>query len=296
MKIGILFFRKEKGSKENDSIDQLVRCVEKNNHEASIINISDIILRFGEKTEIFLNDKPFPIFDCIIYRPKIISDPSIPCTYLRALKNQGQNIINGDDSTKNKIEKFRLLSDYGVAVPRTSVIYNKNELDNAIKEFEFPIIVKTTYGSCGTGVFYAESFKSLKPIVEFLFKRIPYNDPVTIQEFISEANNSDIRAFVVGDKVVAAMKRTAPHNDVRANFSGGGSVEIYSLSKEEEDIALMATRATCLDYSGVDIILSKRGPLVLEVNSSPGFDGIREATGVDVADKIVQYSTLKFGV
>ncbi|HJN85079.1 MAG TPA: RimK family alpha-L-glutamate ligase [Patescibacteria group bacterium] len=290
MNIAILSFQTRNFENFN-SVDQLAEKVIANGHDATVVRASELELRFGTSTEILLKGEPLPLFDAMIVRPRIIADPSISTTYMRALEAQGQFLVNGTDSvvfTKNKLESLRLLSDAGVPVPKTSALNSHDELDNVMKNFSFPVIVKTVYGALGTGVFYAESMKSLRPIIDFQFNRGPYNDPITIQEFIVEAKNTDIRAFVVGDKVVAAMKRTAPSNDVRANFSRGGTVERHALSPEQEELALIATRTLGMDYAGVDIINSDRGPLVLEVNSNPGFTGIGEATGVDVADSIVK--------
>jgi len=292
MRIGILSFQ-TRNFENYDTVNQLADRVEANGHEATIIRVAELELRFGSKTEVLLKGEPLPLFDVMIVRPRIVADPAIPITLMRAIEAKGQLLVNGPVpifATKNKLENLRQLSDAGISVPNTSVINMIEELDTVMVNFLYPVVVKTPFGSHGTGVFIAESERSLRPIIDFHLSRGHYNDPIIIQEFFNEANGSDIRAFVVGNKVVAAMQRTAPKGDFRANYSGGGSIKEITLTPEQEKLAIDATRILGMDYSGVDIINTNSGPVILEVNSNPGFKGIEEATGIDVANEIVKYS------
>ncbi|MBT6253835.1 RimK family alpha-L-glutamate ligase [Candidatus Uhrbacteria bacterium] len=290
MRIGILSFQ-TRNFENYSSVDQLADRITANGHEATIILVAELELQFGSKTEVLLKGKPLPLFDILIVRPRIIADPSIATTYMRALETSGQKLLNGPNPvffTKNKLETLRRLSDAGIPVPKTSTISKLDELDSVMAGYDFPVVIKTIYGSHGTGVFLAESHESLRPIVDFQINRGQFNDPITIQEYIAEAKNSDLRAFVVDERVVAAMRRTAPNGDFRANYTRGGSIEAVDLTDEQKSVAVAAANALELDYAGVDILEASTGPVVIEVNSNPGFTGIMEATGVDVADEIVK--------
>ncbi|HAE30001.1 MAG TPA: 30S ribosomal protein S6--L-glutamate ligase, partial [Flavobacteriales bacterium] len=149
-----------------------------------------------------------------------------------------------------------------------------------------PLVIKLTEGTQGLGVMLAENNSSAESVIE-AFNKLKAR--VIIQEFIKESRGEDIRAIVVGDRVVAAMKRTAPPGEFRSNVHRGGTCQSVELSESERDAALGACRALGLNVAGVDLLRSNRGPLVIEVNSSPGLEGIEGATEVDVAGAIVEY-------
>jgi ribosomal protein S6--L-glutamate ligase len=147
-------------------------------------------------------------------------------------------------------------------------------------------LIKLLEGTQGRGVVLTETMEAAVSAIETM-KKIDAN--ILIQEFISEANGEDIRAIVVGDRVVASMKRKAKAGEFRSNVHLGGSVEGYKLTENEEKSAIKAAKVLGLSVAGVDLIQSQRGPLILEVNSSPGLEGIERASGVDVAGKIIDY-------
>ncbi len=149
-----------------------------------------------------------------------------------------------------------------------------------------PLVIKLLEGTQGKGVILAETRKAAESVIE-AFRGL--NAFFLVQEFIKESRGSDIRCFIIGDKVVAAMMRKAQGGEFRANLHRGGTAELIKLRPEERKTALEAARAMGLRVAGVDIIRSNRGPLVLEVNSSPGLNGIEEATGKDIAGMIIDY-------
>lgn len=149
-----------------------------------------------------------------------------------------------------------------------------------------PLVIKLLQGSQGAGVVLAPTRKAAEAVIS-AFQQLNAN--FLLQEFIAEADGHDIRAFVVGNRVVAAMERTAPPGDFRSNLHRGGTGKVVALSRKETAISLAAAKAMNLNVAGVDLIRAKRGPLVLEVNSSPGLEGIETATGVDVADEIIKF-------
>lgn len=188
---------------------------------------------------------------------------------------------------KNKLDQHYMLAQAGVPMPYFAITKSPTEAVEAAKELGFPTIVKVAFGTFGIGVFLADRPETLKPIVSYL--NIRDRNPVIVEEFIEEAKAQDIRAFVIGGKVISSMMRTAPEGDIRSNTSTGGTGAPVELTEEEVALAIKAAATFELDIAGVDIIRSKRGPLVLEVNSNPGFKGLEQATGFDIAGAIIEY-------
>ena len=192
-------------------------------------------------------------------------------------------IINSQD----KVQSLQLLSKHKIPIPETIFSVNPDDINNQINLLGgAPIIIKLLEGTQGKGVMLAESNQSAKSIIDTMYG---IHKPILLQEFIKESKSEDIRAFVIGDKVVAAMKRSGIKNDFRSNIHLGGKGSVVSLSKEEEEIAIKAAKELHLAIAGVDLIRSKRGSLVLEINSTPGLQGIEEATKVNIAEEIIKY-------
>lgn len=229
-------------------------------------------------------------YDVILVRPGFTSDPSINASIIKQFQLAGFYVLNGYIGVfraKNKIRTLQMLDHFDIPVPKTLVVKDLETLQDAAQEFKFPVIVKTIFGTHGRGVFLAESKRSLGPIVEYIVAR--EKGPVSLQEYIREAKGQDLRIFVLGKKVVAAMERVAKSGEFRANFHKGGSVTVADLSPEEKKIAIKATQIMGLDVSGVDILRTKTGPKIIEVNSNPGLEGITKASGVNVAEKMVDF-------
>ncbi|NQV90044.1 RimK family alpha-L-glutamate ligase [Candidatus Uhrbacteria bacterium] len=292
MHIAILVFEQEKkellpGSKMLMDKAHLMK------HEVTILRENELyILYDGQRESLFLAGKPLEKFDAVIVRPSFTSDPSIHASLIRQFELQGYLVINthsGVHRAKNKVRTLQLLHHYGIPMPKTVVLFGEGNLDEVMHEFKYPVIVKSAYGAGGSGVFIAESKRSLKPVVEHLLKRSKV-EPIKIQEYIAESKGKDLRLFIVGKKVVATMQRSAKKGEFRSNFHKGGSVKGVQPTKQEEEMALAASIGLGLDISGVDILRTKKGPVIIEVNSQPGLEGISLATGVDVAKKIIEYT------
>ncbi len=185
-----------------------------------------------------------------------------------------------------------MLNHFGLPVPKTHVVADPELLEEVAKDFTFPIILKTIFGTHGNGVLIAESMRSLSPIVEYLTKH--EHTSVKIQEYIEEAKGKDLRIFVCGRRVIAGMERSAKAGEFRANFHRGGSVLEATLSQAERDLAIKATRLLGLDIAGVDILRTKTGPKIIEVNSNPGIEGISKGSGIDVAAKVIDFLERRF--
>ena len=200
---------------------------------------------------------------------------------------QTSNSSLGISQSRNKLRCHQLLSRKGVDMPITGFAHNIRDIDSLLESVGgTPAILKLLEGSQGKGVVLAETRKSAESIIA-AFRKLDAN--FLVQEYIEEAQGSDIRALVVGKSVIGAIMRTAAEGEFRANLHQGGKAVVIKLTKEEKELALQATRAVGLKIAGVDLIRSSRGPLVLEVNSSPGLEGVEKATGKDIAGRIINF-------
>jgi len=189
--------------------------------------------------------------------------------------------------SRDKLRSLQLLSRKGVGLPRTGFAHSPDNIKDLIKNVGgAPVVIKLLEGTQGLGVVLAEPAKAAESVVE-AFMGLKAN--ILIQEFIKEAGGADIRCFVVGDKVVAAMKRQGAEGEFRSNLHRGGSAQLIKLSREERSTAKKAAKVMGLNVCGVDILQSSNGPVVMEVNSSPGLEGIETATEKDVAGMIFQF-------
>ena len=189
--------------------------------------------------------------------------------------------------SRDKLRALQLIGNSGVEMPITGYVHLSRDIEAVLKTVgEPPFVIKLLEGTQGRGVVLTETMDAAISAIETM-KKIDAN--ILIQEFISEANGQDVRAIVVGDKVVASMKRIARPGEFRSNVHLGGKVEGYQLTPEEELSAIKAAKVLGLSVAGVDLIQSNRGSLILEVNSSPGLEGIEKASEVNVAEKIIEY-------
>ncbi|MGM0533824.1 MAG: 30S ribosomal protein S6--L-glutamate ligase [Campylobacterota bacterium] len=189
--------------------------------------------------------------------------------------------------SRDKLRSLQILSKHGVGMPRTVFASNKSDVKDIIQlGGGTPLVLKILEGTQGVGVVLAETYKAAKSVLDAFYGM---NVNLLVQEYIEEAGGADIRAFVVGKEVVGAMRRQGAEGDFRSNLHQGGSAVAHKLTRKERSTALAAARAMGLDVCGVDMLPSSRGPLVMEVNSSPGLEGIEKATGIDVAAKIMDY-------
>ena len=189
--------------------------------------------------------------------------------------------------SRDKLRSLQLFAKAGVDMPKTAFASSPKDIDNVLEQVGgAPAVIKLLEGTQGIGVILAETYNSAKSVIE-AFLGVEVN--ILVQEFIAEAKGADIRAFIVDGQVVGAMKRQGAEGDFRSNLHRGGKATVITLSKEEKLTAIKAVKKLGLAIAGVDMLQSKRGPLVMEVNSSPGLEGIEGATGVDIASKIIEY-------
>ena len=189
--------------------------------------------------------------------------------------------------SRDKLRSLQLLSRRGIGLPITGFARSTDDTEHLIKMVGgAPLVIKLLEGTQGVGVVLAETNKAAESVIE-AFRGLEAN--ILVQEFIREAGGSDIRCFVVGDKVVAAMKRQGAEGEFRSNLHRGGTASVIKITPEERSTAVRAAKIMGLNVAGVDLLRSNHGPVVMEVNSSPGLEGIEAATGKDVAGIIVDF-------
>ncbi len=197
----------------------------------------------------------------------------------------------GITRARNKVRTLQIMAKKGIPIPETLFSINPDNIEEQIKMLGgTPVIIKLQEGTQGIGVILAETQKSAKSILDTFYKM---DTSVLMQEYIEEANGEDIRIIVVGNKVVASMKRSSALEEFRSNVHRGAETMAIIPTPEEQAIATDAVKYLGLGVAGVDLIRSNRGPLLIEVNASPGLRGIEEATGINVAREIVKYVELK---
>lgn len=230
-------------------------------------------------------------FDAII--PRIAANMTRYGTAIvRQLEMQGVYTVSSSiaiNRSRDKLRSSQLLAKAGVGIPKTVFSRNSTDIDDLIEKLGgTPVIIKLARGTHGNGVVLAESKKAAKSVLQAFYLTNDDGTNVLLQEFVKESAGTDIRAFVVGSRVVASMKRQSLDDDFRSNLHKGGEGTIVKLTEEERKMAIKAARAMGLNIAGVDMMRSERGPLILEVNASPGF-GIEKVTGRDVAGPIIEY-------
>lgn len=236
--------------------------------------------------------KPFGHPEVLIPRAGVLTEVEQRISLLKQLQMAGIRLVNdfnGICRAKNKLRAQVLLSNAGVPMPKTVVLEDLAHLEAAAAFLGTPkLILKDVSGTFGSGVVLAESLTSARSIIDALWKGEPR--PILAQEYIEEAAGADARIFVLGGKVLASMRRQAKAGEFRSNVELGAQAEIHQPTSEEERIALKAVSVLKLEVAGVDIVQSRRGPLVLEVNANPGFKKLSEVSGVDVAQAIVRHA------
>jgi ribosomal protein S6--L-glutamate ligase len=295
MHLGILSFRSlsRRVMKEQKRISAEAQA---RGHKVSMLRAQRCALSFDGKGRMGLRngDRAFPKVDLIIPRVSLLSNVNVKAAIIEQFQLMGIPTLNEYHAVlraKSKLKTLQILSHYDIPVVKTMVINDPKYLKKAVKFIgDFPIIMKTIYGSYGAGVAIAETERSVKSTYGLLAGSLSGNNAILLQEYIAEAEGKDIRIFVVGGQMIAAMERNAEDGDFRSNVGQGGTGGPYTPTEEEIHMAIKATKAIGLEVAGVDIIQTKHGPAIMEVNANPGFEELEEASGVNVAGSIVEYA------
>jgi ribosomal protein S6--L-glutamate ligase len=269
---------------------RIMEAGEMRGHEMHFLNIKYCYMKLDAETpEIhYRGGKVLNNFDAVIprIRPSMTYYGCALTRQFEALKVYALNNAAAITQSRDKLFSLQLLLNNGVDIPTTGFANSPLDTDDLIKMVGgSPLIVKLLEGTQGKGVVLAETKKAAESVIN-AFKSLNAN--ILVQEFIKEANGKDLRLFVVDGKVVAAMQREAAPGEFRANIHMGGTASIVKVTPEEKKIAIKATKAMDLRVAGVDIIRSSKGPLLLEVNSSPGLEGIEAATNKDIAGEMIK--------
>ena len=285
MKIGIL-----SRNPKIYSTHRLVKSALARGHEVKVINPLRCYMNItSSKPMIHYRDRLLNDFNVII--PRIgASITYYGSAVLRQFEMMGVYSLNESTSitrSRDKLRSLQILSRSGLGLPVTSYAHSTRETEKLIKMVGgAPCVIKLVEGTQGKGVILADTTKAAESVIDG-FRQMKAH--FLVQEFIKESNGCDIRCFVIGDRVVASMMRKAKDGEFRSNLHRGGSALQVDISEEEAQVAVSAAKALGLNVAGVDIIRSARGPLVLEVNSSPGLQGIEASTGLDIAGMIIEY-------
>jgi len=269
---------------------RLVTAAQKRGHTIDVINTLHVHMNItSNKPTLRYNGKMLPLYDAVI--PRIgASITHYGLAVLRQFEMQGVYPLNESVAigrSRDKLRALQLLAREGIGLPVTAFAHGPRKARDVIEEVGgAPVVIKLLEGTQGMGVILAETEASAASIIE-AFSAANIN--IMVQEFIREAGGKDVRAFVVGDQVVAAMQRSGKRGEFRSNLHRGGKAEASEISEEERATAVHSARAIGLNVCGVDMLRSNRGPVVMEVNSSPGLEGIENATGVDVAGAVIAF-------
>ncbi len=269
------------------------RIVEAGNKRGHTIMVIDHMRCYMDITahhpKLIYQGKPLEDIDAVI--PRIGASKTFYGTaVVRQFQMMGVFTANGADAisrSRDKLRCLQLLSKEGVGLPVTGFAHSTKDIDGIIELVGgTPLVIKLLEGTQGIGVVLAETYQAAKSVIE-AFRGLDAN--ILVQEFIKEAKGADLRCFVVGNRVIASMKRQGAPGEFRSNVHRGGSVGKVRLTPEERSTAVRAAKAMGLKIAGVDLLRSNHGPVVMEVNSSPGLEGIERATDIDIANKIIEF-------
>lgn len=285
MKIGILSLNASLYSTK-----RLVDAGDKLGHEMHVIDYLRCYMNItAHKPIVVYKGQPLEGFDAVI--PRIGASKTFYGTaVVRQFEMMGVFTANRSQAisrSRDKLRCLQLLAKKGIGLPVTGFAHSPKDIEGLIDIVGGPpLVIKLLEGTQGIGVVLAETTQAAKSVME-AFRGLDAN--ILVQEFIKEADGMDIRCLVVGDKVVASMKRQGAPGEFRSNLHRGGSAEQIKLTPEERSIAVRAAKTMGLNIAGVDVLRSNHGPVVMELNSSPGLGGIEKATGKDVAGKIIEF-------
>ncbi|MEZ5682209.1 MAG: 30S ribosomal protein S6--L-glutamate ligase [Erythrobacter sp.] len=272
------------------SHQRLVEAAEQRGHELDILNTLRCTVNIAShRPTVSYNGQTLPKYDAVI--PRIgASITNYGLAVLRQFEMSGVWPLNESVAigrSRDKLRSMQILAKHGIGLPLTAYANDPKQAEEIIRAVNGPpVVIKLLEGTQGIGVVLAETMSSAKSVIE-AFRGANVN--ILVQEFIKEAGGTDIRALVIGGKVVAAMKRTGAADDFRSNLHRGGSAQLIKITPEERSTAVRAAKHMGLNVCGVDMLRSNHGPVIMEVNSSPGLEGIEKATEKDIAGMIVDY-------
>ena len=260
------------------------------NYKVKVLNTLKFAIDLDQgRPDLYFRQKQLSHYDAVL--PRIgASITYYGTSVVRQFEEMGvfcANTANGISNSRDKLRSLQILSRHHIGIPRTTFVNDKKDVIPAIERVGgAPVVIKLIEGTQGIGVLLAESINAAESIIELLQSQ---KQDVLIQKFVAESKGKDIRAFVVGDRVVAAMRRVAQGQEFRSNVHRGGVAEAVDLPEAYRETAVRSAQILGLRVAGVDMLESDTGPQVMEVNSSPGLEGIEKCTNLDIAGAIVEY-------
>jgi ribosomal protein S6--L-glutamate ligase len=274
------------------STRRFVETARRMGHRTMVVDPLNCFLVCGKTPSIYHKNSAKRIDDVDVVLPRIgASITEYGLAVVNHFSMLGVPVVNSAlaiAQSRDKLRCLQLLSQHGIDIPRTVMARTPSQIERALQVVGGPpVVVKLVQGTQGIGVMLAETQSALEAILDTLWG---LGQNILIQELIPESRGRDLRALVVGRKVVASMRRIARVGEFRSNIHRGGEGRIATLDADYERVAIEAAKVTGLDVAGVDMLESRFGPKVIEINSSPGFEGLEAATGLDIADKILSYA------
>jgi len=272
------------------SHQRLKEAATQRGHDLDIINTLRCYMNIASRRpEIYYNGEKLPHYDAVI--PRIGASVTFyGLAVLRQFEMMGVYPLNESVAigrSRDKLRSMQILARDGLGLPVTTFAHDPKQTEEVVNlAGGAPLVVKLLEGTQGIGVVLADTDRSAKSVIE-AFRGANVN--ILVQEFIKEAGGSDIRVLVIGGKVVAAMKRTGAEGEFRSNLHRGGSAQTVKISPEERSTAVRAAKALGLNVCGVDLLRANHGAVIMEVNSSPGLEGVEKATGIDIAGRMIDF-------
>lgn len=269
---------------------RLVEAAEERGHTIDVIDTLKVYMNItSHRPELRYGEKKLTGYDAVI--PRIGASVTFyGLAVLRQFEMMGVYPLNESVAigrSRDKLRSMQLLSREGIGLPVTAYAHDTRNTDDVIKiAGGAPVVIKLLEGTQGIGVVLADTDRSAKSVIEAFHGA---NVNILVQEFIKEAGNSDLRVFVIGGRVVAAMMRSGAEGEFRSNLHRGGSAVRIRITPEERSTAVRAAKTLGLNVCGVDLLRANHGPVVMEVNSSPGLEGLEKASGIDVAKQIIEF-------
>tara|TARA_R110000787_G_scaffold175012_5_gene287572 strand:+ start:487 stop:1392 length:906 start_codon:yes stop_codon:yes gene_type:complete len=269
---------------------RLVEAAKERGHQIDVIDTLKVFMNItSHRPELRYGQGKLTGYDAVI--PRIgASITYYGLAVLRQFEMMGVYPLNESVAigrSRDKLRALQLLSREGIGLPVTTFAHDTNNTDEVVRiAGGTPVVIKLIEGTQGIGVVLADTDRSAKSVIEAFHGA---NVNILVQEFIKEAGNSDLRVFVIGGKVIATMMRSGAEGDFRSNLHRGGTAARVRITPEERSTAVRAAKILGLNVCGVDLLRANHGPVVMEVNSSPGIEGLEKATGIDVAGKIIEF-------
>jgi ribosomal protein S6--L-glutamate ligase len=269
---------------------RLIEAAQKRGHKVEVLNTLRLAIGLDQgDPDLFYYGKPLKETDAILPRigTSITRYGTAVVRQFEQMDVYTPNTAAGISNSRDKLRSLQILSRHDVGIPTTAYVDDKRDVESALERVGgAPVIIKLLEGTQGVGVILADKIEIAKAIVETLQSS---KQQVLLQKFVAESKGKDVRAFVIGDRVVAAIRRVAQGQEFRSNVHRGGKAEAITLDPAYEEAAVRAAQIMGLRVCGVDMLEGKDGPQIMEVNSSPGFEGIEGATKLDIAGEVIDY-------